>query len=99
LPFDATAACRAPHLDALLSFCRNEVIEDIPQPQDAVGAYDAADPCESPCLPEVRQAMEGEAGIHEVRRVAAVLIGEEPRLHHLNIREFGLAELGLQSLQ
>ena len=85
-PSSASRQRGAPLLDPVLGLVGGEVVHDVPQAKDPAGPEHPPDPAEGDGLPEVRKVVQGVARVHEVRRLAAVLVGQESALDDLERR-------------
>jgi hypothetical protein len=70
-----------------LRFARSEVEDEIAQPQDSARAEERCHPLERDRLPEVWKLVQGVACVDHVRRLAPVLVGEEPAVDHGHVVE------------
>ena len=85
---------RQPGLDALAGLGRVELVDQVPQAQDAARPEQAGDAVEGDPLPEVGDLVEGVAAVDGVRGRALVLVGQEPGLDDGDVGEGEFVDAG-----
>ncbi len=74
------------------------MVDDVPQPEDAVRPQHGPDPAQRHRLPEVGQVVKGVAGVDDVGWVLRVVVGEEPGIGDLDVLDVGFVALEAQPL-
>src|SRR5439155_25790493 len=89
-PSSAEGRCAGePRLDPLGRLVRLERVDEVAEQEGAAGREQGGDTGERDPLPEVRQMVQRVPRVHELRRLAAVLVREEAGLDALDVREAG----------